>query len=88
MARPTPARGHLSALVTRTAQRLLEQGARGVRRPAWSHKTRPPCADAMAWVQRQGWEHSHVAMSHQETALRQIPRDWFERFSDTVCYAM
>ena len=69
MARTTPALVSLSSLMTLTAQRLNEKGATWVRRTAWYGTTRPTCADAIAWVRRQLWEHLHFSTSQQATVL-------------------
>jgi hypothetical protein len=87
IARPTPALLSLYAIVTLTAQLLLEQGATGVRRTAWDRKTRPTFADAIAWVRRHVWAHLLVSMAHQATDMIKIPRAWFERFTEALCYA-
>ena len=87
MARTTPALWSLCAIVTLTAQRLIETGAICVRNTAWYRTTRPTFAAAMAWVRRQVWEHLHVSISQQETDMIKIPRALFERFIDAVCYA-
>jgi hypothetical protein len=87
MARTTPALWSLDALVTLTAHLLIAKGATGVRHTAWYRPTRPPFADAMAWVRRPWWAHLPLSMSQQETDMIQIPRALFERFMDAVCYA-
>jgi hypothetical protein len=85
--RTTPALLSLYAIITLTAQQLSEQGATCVRSAAWYRKTRPTFSDALAWVRRHIWDHSHFSMSQQETDMIQIPRALFERFIDAVCYA-
>src|SRR5215831_511473 len=87
MARTTPALLSLYAIITLTAQQLIDKGATCMRNTAWYRKTRPTFADAMALVRRQLWDHLHFSMSQQETDLIQIPRAWFERFIDAMCYA-
>jgi len=87
IARTTPALLSLSAIITLTAQQLIEKGATCMRSTAWYRKTRPAFADAMALVRRQLWEHIHFSMSPQEPDMLQIPRALFERFIDAVCYA-
>jgi DDE superfamily endonuclease len=87
IARPTPALLSLSAIITLTAQLLIEKGATCVRSTAWYRKTRPTFADAMALVRRQLWEPIHFSTSLQTTDMIKIPRALFERFIDAVCYA-
>ena len=87
MARTTPALVSLYSIMTLTAHLLIEKGAVCVRSTAWYGKTRPTCADAIAWVRRQLWEHIHFSMSQQETDMIQIPRTLLERFTEALCYA-
>jgi hypothetical protein len=87
IARTTPALLSLYSIITLTAHLLIEQGATCVRSTAWYRKRRPTFSDALAWVRRHIWEHSHFSMSSQETDMMQIPRDLFERFTETLCYA-
>ena len=88
IARTTPALLGRYSIVTLTAHLLIEQGTTSVRSTAWYCTTRPTFADALALVRRQLWEHLPFSMSHQETALIQIPRELFARFIDAVCYAV
>jgi hypothetical protein len=87
IARTTPALLSLDAIITLTTQLLIEKGATCVRSTTWYRKTRPTCADAIALVRRQWWDHLPFSMSHQETDMIKIPRALFERLMDAVCYA-
>jgi hypothetical protein len=87
IARTTPALLSLYSIITLTAHQLIEKGATCMRNTAWYRKTRPTFSDTLAWVRRHIWDHSHFSMSQQETDMIQIPRELFERFIDTVCYA-
>ena len=87
IARTTPALLSLYSIITLTAQQLIEKGAPCVRSTAWYRKTRPTCADAIALVRRQLWDHIHFSTSPQETDMIKMPRALFERFMDAVCYA-
>lgn len=87
IARTTPALLSLYSIITLTAQQLIEQGATCMQSTAWYRKTRPTFSDALAWVRRHIWDHSHFSMSQQETDMIEIPRTLFERFIHTVCYA-
>jgi DDE superfamily endonuclease len=87
IARTTPALLSLYAIITLTAQLLIEKGVICVRNTAWYHKTRPTFADAIALVRQQLWKHMHFSTSLQETDMIKMPRELFERFIDAVCYA-
>jgi hypothetical protein len=78
----------LFALITLTAPQLMEKGVTSLRSTAGYRKTRPNFADALAGVRRHIWDQSHFSMSQQATARIQMPRAWFERFIDAVCYAV
>jgi hypothetical protein len=88
IARTTPALLSLYSISTLTAHQLIEKGATCMRNTAWYRKTRPTFSDTLAWVRRHIWDHSHFSMSQQEPDMIQIPRELFERFIDTVCYAV
>jgi hypothetical protein len=77
----------LYSSITRTAQRLIAQGAPCLHSTAWYRNTRPTFSEALAWGRRHVWAHRHFSMSHQGTDLIEMPRALFERFIDTVCYA-
>jgi hypothetical protein len=87
IARTTPALLSLDAIITLTAQQLIEKGATCLHSTAWSSKTRPTFLEAMALVRQQLWEHIHFSMSPQETEMMQIPRALLERFTEALCYA-
>ena len=87
IARATPALLSLYAIMTLTAQLLIDKGATCVRSTAWYGKTCPTFSDAIALVRRQLWEHLHFSTSQQETELIQIPRALLERFTEALCYA-
>jgi hypothetical protein len=87
IARTTPARLSRYAIITLTAQLLIEQGAPCRRSTAWYRKTRPTFSDAMAVVRRQVWEPIHFSTALQQTDLRKMPRTLCTRFIDAVCYA-
>jgi hypothetical protein len=59
IARTPPALLSLYAIVTLTAQLLIDKGATCVRNTAWYRKARPTFADAIALVRRHVWEHLH-----------------------------
>jgi hypothetical protein len=88
LARPTPARLSLYALVTLTAPHRIATGATCRRHTAWYRTPRPTFSDTLAWVRRPVWDHSPVSMSQQETDRIQRPRAWFERCMDAVCDAV
>jgi hypothetical protein len=74
MARTTPARGSLSAVMTRTAHRLSAPGETWGRSTAWEGTTRPTVSDARAWGRQHWWEPLPCSRSQQETDMMQIPR--------------
>jgi hypothetical protein len=63
LARTTPALLRLYAIITLTAQLLIEQGATCVRHTAWYRKTHPTFSAAIALVRRQLWDHIHFSTS-------------------------
>ena len=87
MARTTPARLRLDAIMTLNAPLLIDKGMPCVRRTAWYRTTHPTFADVMALVRRQLWEHLLFSMSPQETDMIQIPRVLLERFTEALCSA-
>ena len=87
IARATPALLSLYSIIPLTAHLRIAKGTTGVRSTAWYGKTRPPCAEAIAWVRRLLWEHIHVSLSPQETEMIQLPRALLERFTGALCYA-
>jgi DDE superfamily endonuclease len=74
IARATPALVSLYAVMTLTAPLLIDTGATWGRSTAWYGKTRPTFSDAIAWVRRHLWEHSHFSTSQQETDLTGVWR--------------
>jgi hypothetical protein len=72
---------------TLTAQPLLQQEFPPVRLTAWYANIHPPFAEAMALVRRPLWDHGRVATSPQEADMIKVPRAWFARFIDVICYA-
>ena len=87
IARTTPALLSLDSIMTLTAHLLHEKGVTWVRSTAWYGKTRPTCADVIALVRRQLWNHIHFSTSQQETDMIKIPRALLERFTEALCYA-
>jgi hypothetical protein len=85
--RTTPVLWSRDALIPLTAPLLIHQGATGVQSLAWHPTTRPPCADAMAWVRRPVWDHLSCSMSQQESDRRHMPPTLLERFTAALCYA-
>jgi hypothetical protein len=85
--RTTPALFGLYSLVALMAQQLSKTQARVVRTAAWYAKQQPTFSDAIAWVRRHFWQHSHFSMSGQRPEVVKIPRSLLERLSDAVCYA-
>lgn len=87
LARTTPALLSLYSSITLTAHQLLRKESTVVRVAAWYAKIRPTFADAMALVRGHLWDHSHFATSQHETNMIKMPRVFFDRLIDVVCYA-
>lgn len=87
IARTTPALLSLYSIVALTAELLIQKGTCGVRTTAWYMKTHYTFSDAIALVRRHLWDHFHFSTSQKDTDMIKIPRELFERFIDTVCYA-
>ena len=85
--RTTPALFGLYSLVTLMAQQLRKTEASVVRTAAWYAKEQPTFSDAIAWVRRHLWKHSHFSISGQRPEVVKIPRSLLERLTDAVCYA-
>ena len=85
--RTTPALFGLYSLVTLMAQQLRKTKASVVRTAAWYAKEQPTFSDAIAWVRRHLWKHSHFSISGQRPEVVKIPRSLLERLTDAVCYA-
>ncbi len=69
------------------AQALLKPDARIVRTATWDAKAQPTFSDALAVVRRELWSHCHFSLSGAQPEIVEIPRSWFERLTDAVCYA-
>jgi hypothetical protein len=87
IARTTPALLSLYSIITLTAHQLLRKESTVVRVAAWYAKIRPTFADAIALVRRHLWDHSHFSTSQHETDMIKMPRVFFDRLIDVVCYA-
>jgi DDE superfamily endonuclease len=87
IARTTPALFGLYSWVTLAAQELVETASSVVRTAAWYAKEQPTFSDAIAWVRRHLWQHSHFSMSGRRPEVVKIPRSLLERLTDAVSYA-
>jgi hypothetical protein len=87
IARTTPALLSLYSIITLTAHQLLRKESTVVWVAAWYAKIRPTFADAIALVRRHLWDHSHFSTSQHETDMIKMPRVFFDRLIDVVCYA-
>ncbi len=85
--RTTPVLLALFSLVTVLADRLISSGSIPVRRAAWYAKERPTFSDAIALVRRHIWSHWHCSTSAARTDMIKVPRQLFERLTETLCYA-
>jgi hypothetical protein len=85
--RTTPALLGLFSVVTLFAHGRMTQVAGAFRQVAWYHKSHPTFADALAQVRKELWAHEAFYGSPQQTETIKIPRVFFERLTDAVCYA-
>jgi len=86
-ARTTPALLALYLIVTLIAAHLLGTNAMPVRTAAWYRKEAATFSDTIALVRRWLWCQDHFSMSDAGADVVKIPRSFFERFTDALCYA-
>ncbi|HEY8598158.1 MAG TPA: transposase [Thermomicrobiales bacterium] len=84
--RTTPALLGLFSLVALIAHERMVDPARTTRQAAWYHKERPTFADALALVRRELWQHASFQTSTCDDEIIKVPRELFERLTDTLCY--
>jgi hypothetical protein len=85
--RTTPCVLGLYALIILLAERLREQQALTVRREAWYAKENVTFSDTLAMGRRWLWADQHFQMSQTQADMIQVPRSFFERLTETLCYA-
>lgn len=87
IARTTPCVLSLHSIVTLIASQSLNQQALPVRTASWYRKEQPTFSDTLAMVRRCLWSQTNCSMSRQSTDNIKIPRELFERLTDTLSYA-
>jgi DDE superfamily endonuclease len=87
VARTTPCVLGLYALIILLAERMREQPTLTVRREAWYAKERVTFSDTLAMVRRWLWAEQHIQLSQTEADMLKVPRAFFERLTETLCYA-
>ncbi|MCA1738619.1 MAG: hypothetical protein LC740_07275 [Actinobacteria bacterium] len=85
-----PALLGLFSVITLLANRYMAKGEDIVRRAAWYDKTRPSFSDALALVRKELWAQQQRTFcgSAQESDTVKVPRQFIERLTDVVCYAV
>ncbi len=87
--RTAPALLGLFSVVTLFAHQHMSEGAGAVRRTAWYDKRHPTFSDALALVRKQLWaQQATFCVSPQEINTVKVPREFVERLTDAVCYAV
>jgi hypothetical protein len=66
----------------------MSEEASAVRRTAWYDKRYPTFSDALALVRKVLWGHSTLCESPQEDEMVKVLREFVERVTDAVCYAV
>jgi len=87
VARTTPCVLELYSLISLLAERMREQQGLTVRRDAWYAKECVTFSDTLAMVRRWLWAEQHFQLSQTEADLMKVPRAFFERLTETLCYA-
>lgn len=85
--RTTPCVLGLYSLIILLAARVREQHAITVRREAWYVKENVTFSDTLAMVRRWLWADQHFQMSQTQADMIKVPRSFFERLTETLCYA-
>ena len=83
----TPLLLGLYSMVTLMAKQMLAQGAVPVRTAHWYRKQLPTFSDTIAIVRRNLWSEQSFTMSGKRPDMIEIPRELFERLTDTLSYA-
>ena len=85
--RTTPALLALFSIVVMLANQMQIQHPFDLPNPAWYHKSLPTFADALALVRQQLWQFRLFQLSDRETDTVNIPRAFFNCWSNLLCYA-
>jgi DDE superfamily endonuclease len=88
IARTTPAILALYSLVTLLAKDLLAHQSMLVRQAAWYRKDCATFSDTLALVRRCLWHTENLSVSEKPPDMMKIPTALFERFTETLSYAV
>ncbi len=83
----TPALLGLYSVVTLLAKQILSDGVMPVRTASWYRKQQATSSDTLALVRRWLWSNSRFIMSEKPSDMVKLPRELFERLTDTLSYA-
>lgn len=87
IARTTPCLFGLFSIITLCAESLSQQSKLELRRAAWYEKEVATFADAIASVRRSIWSAESFQTSVSDARTIKVPRQLFERLTETLCYA-
>ena len=85
--RTTPALLALFSIIVMLANHLQTQHPFDLPNTAWYRKSSPTFADALALVRQRLWQFRLFQVSDRETDTVNIPRAFFNCWSDLLCYA-
>lgn len=85
--RTTPALLALFSIVVLLANQVQTQHPFNLSNTAWYHKSAPTFVDAIAVVRQQLWQFRLFQLSGVETDTVNVPRAFFNCWSDLLCYA-
>ena len=85
--RTTPALLALFSIVVMLTNQMQAQHCFDLPNTAWYRKPSPTFADALALVRQQLWQFRLFQLSDRETDTVNIPRAFFNCWSNLLCYA-
>jgi DDE superfamily endonuclease len=85
--RTTPALLALFSLVSLFAHQRMMQSMDPVRRAAWYRKPSPTFSDALALVRQELWAQATFRRSPRDRDTVEVPREFVEHLTETLCYA-
>jgi len=86
--RTTPAVLSLFSIVVMLANQMQTQHPFDLPNPAWSQKSLPIFADAIAKLRQQLWQFRLFQVSDPDTDTVNLPLAFFNCWSDLLCYAV
>lgn len=87
ISRTTPCLFGLFSIVTLCAEELSQHGRVSVQQTTWYEKEAATFSDAMAAVRRSIWSSQSFQTFSLEGEMIKVPRQLFERLTETLCYA-